>query len=66
MAFQLGGAALALTEATQHLSELGFVSLPSVTLIHHSTNVGFPSVYCEYALLPLVDKEAALVYGRTE
>ena len=27
---------------------------------------GFPSVYCEYVLLPLVNKEAALAYGRAE
>ena len=25
-----------------------------------------PSVYCDYILLPLVNKEAALAYGRAE
>ena len=29
-------------------------------------DVGFPSVCYEYILLPLVNKEAALVYGRAE
>ena len=28
--------------------------------------MGFPSVCCEYVLLPLVNKEAALTYGRAE
>ena len=29
-------------------------------------DVGFPSVCCEYVLLPLVNKEAALAYGKAE
>ena len=29
-------------------------------------DVGVPSVGCEYVLLPLVNKEAALAYGRIE
>ena len=29
-------------------------------------DVGFPSVCCEYVLSPLVNKEAALSYGRAE
>ena len=29
-------------------------------------DVGVPSVGCEYVLLPLVNKEAALAYGRAE
>ena len=29
-------------------------------------DVGCPSVCCEYVLLPLVNKEADLAYGRTE
>ena len=29
-------------------------------------DVGFPSVFCEYVLLPLVNKEAVLAYGREE
>ena len=29
-------------------------------------DVGFPSVCCEYVLLSLVNKEAALAYGRAE
>ena len=29
-------------------------------------NVGFPSVCCEYVLLPLNNKEVALAYGRAE
>ena len=29
-------------------------------------DVGFPSVYYEYALLPLVNKEAASAYDRVE
>ena len=28
--------------------------------------MGFPSVCCEYVLLPLVNKETALLYGRAE
>ena len=28
--------------------------------------VGFPSVCCEYILLSLVNKEAALTYGKAE
>ena len=31
-----------------------------------SFDMGCPSVCCEYVLLPLVDKEAALSYGRAE
>lgn len=31
-----------------------------------ATDMGFPSVWCEYVLLLLVDKEAALAYGRAE
>ena len=31
-----------------------------------SANVGYPSVCCEYVLLPLDNKEAALDYGRAE
>ena len=27
-------------------------------------DVGFPSICCEYVLLPLVNKEADLAYGR--
>ena len=30
------------------------------------TNVGFPSAGCEYVLLPVVNKEATLGYGRAE
>ena len=33
--------------------------------LHHS-DAGFPSVGCEYVLLPLVNKEAALVCARTK
>ena len=29
-------------------------------------DVGFPSVCCEYVLLPLVNKEATLAYNRAE
>ena len=29
-------------------------------------DVGFPSVCCKYVLLPLVNKESALAYGRAE
>ena len=29
-------------------------------------DVGFPSACCEYVLLSLVNKEAALAYGRVE
>ena len=29
-------------------------------------NVEFPSVCCEYVLLPMVSKEAALAYGKAE
>ena len=29
-------------------------------------DVGFPFVCCEYVLLPLVNNETALVYGRAE
>ena len=29
-------------------------------------DVGFPSVWYEYVLLPLVNKESALAYGRIE
>ena len=29
-------------------------------------DMGFPSPYCEYALLTLVNKEATLAYDRTE
>ena len=32
----------------------------------HIIELGFPSVCCEYVLLPLVNNEAALAYGRTE
>ena len=31
-----------------------------------SFDVGLPSVCCEYVLLPLVNKDAALAYDRTE
>ena len=33
---------------------------------HSHCDVGFPSVCGEYVLLPLVNKEVALAYGRTE
>lgn len=32
----------------------------------NSTVVGGPSVSCEYVLLPLVNKEPALAYGRID
>ena len=35
--------------------------------IHSATpDVGFPTVCCEYVLLPLANKEAALAYGSAE
>ena len=38
----------------------------SETLSQISDDVGFPSVCCECVLLPLVNKEATLAYGRAE
>ena len=29
-------------------------------------DMGFPSVCCEYVLVPLVNKESALAYGKEE
>ena len=31
-----------------------------------NTDMGFPSVYCEYVLLPVVNKEAILANGLAE
>lgn len=35
-------------------------------LLQSTFDVGFPSVGCEYVLLPLVNKEAPLAYRRAE
>ena len=32
----------------------------------HFGDVGFPSVCCEYILLPLVNKKSTVVYGKAE
>ena len=38
----------------------------SVNGSEETIDVGFPSVWYEYVLLPLVNKEATLAYGRAE
>ena len=37
-----------------------------ILFIAFTYDVGYPYICCEYVLLPLVNKEAALVYGRAE
>ena len=36
------------------------------TYVKYLDDVGFPSVYCAYVLLPFVNKEGASVYGMEE
>ena len=42
----------------------GVTPYPTGSWMSLSDDVGFPSVGCEYVLLPLVSKEAALANGR--
>ena len=45
---------------------LAIMNRTAMNMVEQVSDVRFPSVCCEYILLPLVNKEASLAYGRAE